>query len=432
MNHVNHTWKFFCRARFCLSGTCAIFILLGAMMAHSATYHVATTGNDANPGTLNQPFNSFKKGVSLLQPGDTLYIRGGLYTEQIDLQTPNKSGTASSYITIAGYPKETVILQYADRSEKSYGPIKARGKRGYFIFENLVLDGIKGTNLSGWSIRDGNHHFILRNLEIKNFRHVGLYISRASEVHVIKCSIHDQISVTGQPGERWEGIYFHDGSSGIIEESEFYNNPGGGIQVYPGPISNLIIRNNIVHHNNFLASSTVEGILVYQGTGTTISEVQIYNNLVYLNGVNQPDPGRSGGIRVANGAKGTKIWNNTIYGNKGWGINIQNGLGGSPIETVVQNNIVFANVHGAIVDAGKDSLISHNLTGDPKFLNAQTFDFRLQAHSLAIDSGATLSQITTDFINTARPKGTSHDIGAYEGEFSRPKTVSAPTNLSVK
>jgi parallel beta-helix repeat protein len=425
-------WSRFLREiLFTLYGTGAV--LLGPIMAQGATYVVATTGNDSNPGTLSQPFKSFAQGVSRLQPGDTLYIRGGLYTEQIDLQRLNKTGTAGKYITIAGYPDETVTLQYTDLAEKSYGPIKARGIRGYFIFENLVLDGIKGTNLSGWSIRDGNHHFILRNLEIKNFKTNGLYISSASDIQIIHCTIHDQISVSGEPGERWYGIYFHDGSNSVIEGNKLYNNPGGGIQAYPGPISNLVIRNNAIYSNNFLATSSVPGIIVMQGgVDTLISGVNIYNNLIYLNGVNQPDPGTSGGIRITNGVTGTRILNNTIYGNKGWGINIQNGLSGIPVNTVVQNNIVWGNTIGQIVSIGSRSVISHNLTTDPKFIKADAFDFRLQAYSPAIDAGFALSQVTTDFLNVLRPKGVTHDIGAYEGGISDLQSPNSPKNLSVK
>ncbi|MBX3332147.1 MAG: right-handed parallel beta-helix repeat-containing protein [Nitrospira sp.] len=386
---------------------------------------MATTGNDANPGTLNQPFKSFNKGVSLLQPGDTLYIRGGLYTEQIDLQRPNKSGTAGKNIAIAGYPGETVTLQYADLSESSYGPIKARGNRGYFVFENLVLDGKYGALKSGWSIRDGNHHFILRNIEIKNFLVSGLYIS-ANDIQVINCTIHDQFSETGLPGHRYYGIYFHDGTNGLIEGNDIYNNSGGGIQAYPGPISNLVIRNNKIHDNNTTIHSPIGGIIV-SGSGYAVSNVSVYNNLFYNNG-SSPLSGSSPGLRI-DGANttGTKVWNNTVYRNKGYGISINQAR-----KTVVQNNIVFENAKGEIVDFGTETMLSHNLTTDPRFLRSEGADFRLQNRSPAIDAGAHLSQISIDFRNIPRPIGRSHDIGAYEADGSDFISVKAPQNLKIQ
>src|SRR5205823_870147 len=47
------------------------------------TYYVATNGSDSNAGTINQPFQTIRTGLSRLHPGDTLYIRGGTYSESI-------------------------------------------------------------------------------------------------------------------------------------------------------------------------------------------------------------------------------------------------------------------------------------------------------------------------------------------------------------
>lgn len=421
---MNHSWKFSVCMLFTVLGVSVLLAPIREIGAQAATYYVATTGSDANPGTLNQPFKSFKKGISLLQPGDTFYIRGGLYTEQIDLQTPNKSGTASKYITIAGYPGEIVTLQYADLSEGSYGPIKARGSRGYFVFENLVLDGKYGTQKSGWSIRDGNHHFILRKIEVKNFQVSGLYIS-ANDIHVINCTIHDQFSETGLPGYRYYGIYFHDGNNGLIEGNDIYNNPGGGIQVYPGPISNLVIRNNKIHDNNSTIHSPIGGIVV-SGSGYMVSNVSLYNNLLYNNG-SSPLSGSAPGLRIdGTNTTGTKVWNNTVYKNKGYGISINHAN-----KTAVQNNIAFGNIKGEIVDLGTESTLSHNLVMDPKFIKAEGLDFRLQQRSPGIDGGIDLPEVKTDFRNVTRPMGRAHEIGAYE-DGSDINSVSPPQSLEVR
>src|SRR5207245_7909215 len=81
-------------------------------VANAAIYYVATTGNDANPGGQSQPFRTIKKGMSVLQPGDTLYIRQGVYPEAIRTATTGvPSGTSwSNAVTVAGYPNETVTL----------------------------------------------------------------------------------------------------------------------------------------------------------------------------------------------------------------------------------------------------------------------------------------------------------------------------------
>src|SRR6185503_20939099 len=99
-----------------------LFMPLGAITAEAATYYVATTGNDAHvcttAQTITTPKRTIKSGVKCLKPGDKLYIRAGTYTEQIDLQGPNITGTAGNYVTIAGYPGEKPTVRY---SEGTYG-----------------------------------------------------------------------------------------------------------------------------------------------------------------------------------------------------------------------------------------------------------------------------------------------------------------------
>ena len=407
MNHFN---KFLSSGSRSLCAALLFFAVSTPIAAHSATYYVSLTGNDANPGTLSAPFRTFAKALTPLKPGDTLYIRGGLWTTQLDLMSPRViSGTSSAYVTIAGYPGETVTIRYADTVSPGWGPIKARGAQGYLTFENLVLDGINGPNKTGWQLPPGNHHFILRNLEIKNFRSSGLYIE-ANDVQVINCTIHDQISVSGSTGERWYGIYAHHGSNLLLQGNKIHHNPGGGVQLYPGPISNAVIRGNAIYNNNSLPSSVVGGIIV-QGTSTTsISNTQIYNNLVYRNG--SSSAGYAPGIQVTYYTNGTKIWNNTVYANNKWGIHI--GWNSTTVNTVVQNNISYGNTVGNYYNIGSGTIASNNITTDPGFVDAATNNFALRAGSVAIDRGARLSSVVTDYRNFQRPRGASHDVGGYE------------------
>lgn len=387
-----------------------LFILLGPIVAQGATYYVSLTGNDSNSGTLSAPFKTFARAVKPLKPGDTLYIRGGIWTTQLDLQTNLISGTSSAYVKIAGYPGETVTIRYADTISPGYGPIKARGTQGYLIFENLVLDGINGPNKTGWQLPRQNHHFILRNLEIKNFRSSGLYI-QADYIQVINCTIHDQISVSGSTGERWYGIYFHRGANPLLQGNKIYRNPGGGMQFYPGPISNAVIRGNAIYNNNTLPSSTVGGIIVQGTSSSIISNTQIYNNLVYKNGTALTS-GYAPGIQLSYYASGTKVWNNTIYGNTKYGLHI--GFNSTITNTSAQNNISYGNKLGNYYNIGSGTIATNNVTTDPGFVDASANNFALRAGSSAIDKGTALSNVTVDYRNLSRPRGTTHDVGGYE------------------
>jgi len=45
----------------------------------ASVYYVAVDGNDSNSGTIHQPFATVQKAQEFVQPGDTVYIRGGVY-----------------------------------------------------------------------------------------------------------------------------------------------------------------------------------------------------------------------------------------------------------------------------------------------------------------------------------------------------------------
>lgn len=60
-----------------------------------------------------------------------------------------------------------------------------------------------------------------------------------------------------------------------------------------------------------------------------------------------------------------------------------------------------------------DLLFDKTHPGEPGFINAATYDFRLASGSPAVDAG-TATTWATDMMGTAVPAGSSPDIGAYE------------------
>src|SRR5205807_9369384 len=61
-------------------------------------YHVATTGNDANPGTAAQPFLTLQHAADIVNPGDGVLVADGVYTGGATVLTISRSGTATNRI----------------------------------------------------------------------------------------------------------------------------------------------------------------------------------------------------------------------------------------------------------------------------------------------------------------------------------------------
>ncbi|HBR94332.1 MAG TPA: hypothetical protein DEA90_09235 [Opitutae bacterium] len=70
---------------------------------------MAPDGDDRNAGTSpEQPFALIQRAVDVMRPGDTCYIRAGVYRETIDLA--GKAGLSGQPITLTNYMAEQVIL----------------------------------------------------------------------------------------------------------------------------------------------------------------------------------------------------------------------------------------------------------------------------------------------------------------------------------
>src|SRR4051794_4857539 len=91
-------------------------------------------GNDANAGSEAAPWKTLTHAVRRLKPGDTLYLRGGIYYEKVAL---SRSGTEQAPITISGYPGEQAILdgglrEFYEHPDKAWQPSPG-GAEGEYI-----------------------------------------------------------------------------------------------------------------------------------------------------------------------------------------------------------------------------------------------------------------------------------------------------------
>jgi len=360
-----------------------------ASTAHAAVYYVAIAGNDSNSGDSSSPFRTVKKGISILKPGDTLYVRGGNYGETISSGTQAiPAGTSwSSTVTIAAYPGEVVTLRRIDLHAPSIR---------YLVFDGFVLDAQRSTDQAIY-LSDGANHIRFRNCEVKGATQHGVLLTyRTGSTNFnefINLKVHDN-------GSRYQldhGLYITT-SYNLVQNCEVYANAAYGIHVYNGTSGQRadgnIVRGNFVHDNSTYGAGS--GIIASSGSGNTV-----YNNVVWNH--------RGPGIEVAwANPTGTKVYHNTVCKN-GIGISI----GSDSASATIGNNAVYNNTT-AIKNQGSSTALWNNLTSDPGFVNLNYNDYRLRSGSPAINAGIPLSEVLVDILGVVRPQGSGVDIGAYE------------------
>src|SRR5438309_2009986 len=103
----------------------ALPLLVVPALARAATFYVAPTGSDTNPGTMGQPFGTMSRGQTAAAAGDTVFFRGGTYaytagasacssaTATISAVVLNKSGTSAAPIHYWAVDGETPVFDFS-------------------------------------------------------------------------------------------------------------------------------------------------------------------------------------------------------------------------------------------------------------------------------------------------------------------------------
>ena len=382
------------------------------------TYYVATNGSDSNPGTASQPFSTIKKGVSVLKAGDVVYIRSGTYYENLDSNRHViPSGTSwGNPVTIAAYPGEIVTMAFASPTENGLINLATNSLNPtlqYIIFDGIIFDGsnvINGMSTVGvgFGANTPANHIRFINVEVKNTGAARLdlpvgagFIVNGSFNEFINCKSHDNgLKPNVTPPQAPYGFYIM-GTDHLIEKCKIYNNGGYGIHVYnsdAGGSHRQTIRYNDIYNNGVTAGNGTAGIVVTSGVGHFV-----HNNIVR---------GNFDGIQVT--GPFARVYNNTVYGNRSWGI-VVHSTGNIIRNNIIHNNATIGNGSQNIYDFGSGNTISNNLIADPKFIDPSGADLHLQSYSAAIDAGADLSSegILQDYDGFPRLSG-YYDIGAFE------------------
>jgi hypothetical protein len=250
-------------------------------------YYVSPSGSSQGDGSAAQPWDlqtALSGAGGRVQPGDTVWIRGGLYPNGGDISV---SGTAAGYITFSGYPGETAVIK------KQF-----RGTGSYIVIQQLVFEGpINGATNQVYLYN--NHHVVFTRNEIRNGDfHAGLSVDESHHYTITYNYIHDN----GRDVSHDHGIYFKTttGEGTVIANNLLIRNAARGLSLHDN--SGAGVYDVIVAHNTIVGNGST-GILVNDG-----DRVTLVNNIAVNNG----DQTGQDQIRILAG-NANKAWNNLTW-----------------------------------------------------------------------------------------------------------------------
>ena len=299
--------------------------------------------DSSNHGNLDQPWRTLNYAFQRLEPGDTLLVRAGTYTDNYMHLGPQNSGQEGAPITIKAFESEQPVIKG--------GTIDLEGVN-WWTFEGLTFD----AQVSAAMIM-GRH---------QNLKHDKTVSSE--HITIRKCEFKD--------GKR-SSLSMHYVNHILVEDSYFHHvRPGvpfrdGGWEVV-GIDARYIVDNMIVRNNRFedIGSDGVHlGAVAYK-SGSYVGKVDIVDNHFW---VNRPYTGILGnvgenGIDVKDASGPVLIARNTVHGfrrttpeqdasgDPGAGIMVHE----RSRNVIIEKNLVYDNVINLVVGGNSSDIVVRN------------------------------------------------------------------------
>lgn len=213
----------------------------------NATYYVALTGNDSNPGTQAAPWRTIQKAANTTTAGDTVLIGGGIYNAKVSF---TKSGSVGKPITFKNVQGQAPVIDGVGLGGNGYTPLVDFSNVSYVTFDGFEVRNSAGMNVN---IGGASHHLQLTNLNIHDsVGSSGIFISESSPVSTFTVIRGNRVYNNSLGGIT---LWLSSGGYYLIENNEVYGNRGNGnydgIQVggNSGGTHHVVVRNNIIHDN---------------------------------------------------------------------------------------------------------------------------------------------------------------------------------------
>jgi len=336
-------------------------LTLFSAAAAAADYYLATDGDDGDSGSEAKPWRTLAMANRTLQPGDTLWLRGGSWRERI---IPSRSGRSGAPISYRAYPGEVAKVV----GDGSANPIVYLSGRDYITLDGLTIRyaslPAKG-NLQNILVSGGGHHRLL-NLTIvgdSNFTDQRGDGYRETGIQITDGSVGNEVA-----GCRIQRMSLHAIAIGSqAQQTHIHDNDLVGNAMNSVTIGNsrYLIQGTLIERNLLGGSTVSDGIQTdtnydlsasAQQEDTGSRGVVVRNNIIRDNAENAIDLKSAARWVIEDnlifGASGNNDGGTKVGDNRFGGMGIHKGSQRRSEDVIIRRNIVYDNSGGIIVLRG--------------------------------------------------------------------------------
>ena len=204
-----------------------VLFLVSSLPGFANVYFVAPYGFDGNSGTLSSPFYTIQLALNKVNAGDTVYLRGGIYSLSATLTTKS-SGYGGKYICMWAYQGENVILDFS-------GETYASASRGMNLTANYwYIKGLKFYNAGDNGLYISGGYNIVENCEFAYCKDTGLQISNGGNYNYIHNCDAYQNNDPATGGQNADGIdaKLDAGPGNVFRGCRCFDNADDGFDCY--------------------------------------------------------------------------------------------------------------------------------------------------------------------------------------------------------
>ncbi len=347
--------------------------------AFAATYYVATNGSDSNAGSPSSPWKTIQKAANTAVAGDSVYVRGGTYPEQVSF---TRSGTSSSRITFAAYQSEVPVIDGSGFTSTTYdGLVQVRDGVHYLTFSGFTIKRAPDMGLANrgsYNIFANNKILLSYDTGIWHrfghdtvYRNNEVYLNeRSNATSASDTSIVCSNNTTGWPAalnsqraagtsSLWEGNYVHNNcGEGIVSNdgdqiigNTFRDN--WSINIYVDEAVGVVVDRNFVYEtettyiprgNDNYYKNLASGLFVADEAACLAHDNLFTNNIV----VNTRHGFGYYQYSACSGIINTKIINNTIVNSWDYAFRIPGSVSGNA-GSIIANNIIYTKQGKAMI-----------------------------------------------------------------------------------